>query len=531
MTEMRRRVLLTAALLALAATCGAGQEAPAAPLRRAVAGASDSSFRRDLERVYEGHGWEPLWIGPTGPLPRAESLLASIARAADDGLDPGAYGAADVRTLLGLPDGAARAAADERLSEAFLRLGRDLAVGRVAPSAVDSLWSGGGSAPDLAAALETAVRTDDVAAALDALRPDAEGYAGLRRSLAGYRAIGRRGGWPILSDGPDLVIGDSGARVAVLRTRLALTDGPLSAGDPPRFDEELARAVRRFQRRNGLTPDGIVGVETRRALALPVADRIATIELNLERWRWLPRTLPGRYFLVNIPAFAAQLHDSGRVVMRLRAIVGRPDWPTPVTSAWLSGVTFRPEWNVPRSIAVQEILPLERARPGYLRREGFLVRWRDSAVAVDPDSVRWDAVDTTAFPYRLIQAPGPGNPLGAIRFDVDDPFNVAIHDTPQHALFGERVRLFSHGCVRVEGAASLVARLLPGWTADRVRAALVGEPNRTVLLPDRLPVFLTYQTAWTAPDGSVQFRADVYGWDAELGRALEAARAATAADP
>ena len=529
MTEVQRRALFTVALLGLAATCASGQ-VPAPPfLRGVVQQVPDSATREELERLYGGWSWRALWLGPEGPLARAESLLAWADGAAGDGLDPGRYDASGIRALLREPGDSARAVADERLSELFLRLGRDLSAGRVIPGRVDSLWDGHVAPPNVVAALDEGIRRNDVGSALAGLRPRVSEYGALRLALAHLRSIAAQGGWPSLPVGPDLAPGDSGPRVAMLRARLAVTEGPVGDAESTRFDDAMAGAVRRFQRRNGLPADGVVGPETRAALDVPVADRITTLELNLERWRWVPRTLGSRYLLVNIPAFLLELHDSGRVRMSLRAIVGRKDWPTPITSAWMDGVTFRPEWNVPTRIAVQEVLPLERDHPGYLRREGFRVARGDGGGPVDPDSVDWRTVDTAAFPFRLIQSPGPDNPLGVLRFDVRDPFNVAIHDTPEHALFNDRVRLFSHGCVRVDGAASLAAQLLPGWSESDVRDAMQGQANRAVGFSRRLRVLLAYETAWVDDDGAVQFRRDVYGWDDELAAALAAVQVTTTA--
>lgn len=489
-------------------------------VRAAVSQVTDSVTRAELEQVYSGWSWRLLWLGPTGPLARTDTLLAWLDHAADDGLAPGDYAIAILRAALRSAGDSGAAEADVLLSEAFLRLGHDLAVGRISPPLVDSLWDGVPPSPNFVAALNLAIERDDVGGALATLRPRDPRYAALRRALVGYRAIAARGGWPTVSEGADLQLGDQGPRVAALRGRLAQTESLEDPADSTVFDSGMEEGLRRFQARMGLTPDGVVGPATRDALNVPVEHRIATMEMNLERWRWAPRLLGTRYLIVNIPAYALELHDSGATVLGLRAIVGRRDRPTPITNAWMDGITFRPQWNVPRAIALQEIVPLERARPGYLRREGFRVLRAGSGAPVDPDSINWSAVDSQAFPFRLVQDPGPDNPLGRLRFDVRDPFNVAIHDTPARSLFADRVRLFSHGCVRVDSAAVLAARLLPDWSPGDVREAQHAESGRTVPLPRRLRVLLTYQTAWVDADGAVAFRDDVYGWDDELAAAL-----------
>ena len=515
MTAGRRFViaLLVAALaLALPGRC-VGQRG----VQDAVSQVADPVIRSELEELYAGWSWRVLWLGPAGPLARTDTLLAWLDHAADDGLVSADYGVPLLRSALRSEGDSAAAEADVLLSEAYLRFGRHLAVGRVSPALVDSLWDGVPAAPNLVASLNWAIQHDDVGGALSSLRPRHPRYAALRAALLRYRAIAARGGWPLIGEGADLRLWSEGARVVALRERLAEGAGepmPVSAV----FDLGVEEAVRHFQARVGLTPDGVVGPATRNALNVPVERRIATVEMNLERWRWTPRSLSARYVMVNIPAFTLELYDSGAPVLALRAIVGRRDWPTPITSAWMDGMTFRPRWNVPPAIAWQEIVPLERAHPGYLQREGFRVL--RGGARVDPDSVDWAAVDSSTFPYRLVQDAGPDNPLGALRFDVRDPFNVAIHDTPARVLFDDRVRLFSHGCVRVDSAAVLAARLLPDWTAAELRDALRGDSGGIVPLPRRLRVLLTYQTAWVQADGEVAFRDDVYGWDDELAAAL-----------
>jgi murein L,D-transpeptidase YcbB/YkuD len=514
------RRFVVAAVIAIAVIMLPDRCSGQAALRQAVSGVSDSASRAQLSELYGGWSWRLLWQGDPIAAARADTLLAWLDRAGDDGLDPAAYDAAALRAGRSAGNDSARADADIRFSLVFFRFGRDLAVGRVSPSLIDSLWDGTPAPPGLVAVLSRAIERNDLSGALRTLRPPDGRYAALRETLLWYRRIAGRGGWPVLPDGPDLRMGDRGPRVAALRARLSVTEQlvtPPESGDA--FDADVTRALRRFQSRMGITPDGVAGPVTREALNVPVEGRITTLEVNLERWRWVPRNLGARYIIVNIPAYTLELHD-GDTTFAFRAIVGRRDRPTPITNAWMDGVTFGPEWNVPRSIALQEVVPLEVAHPGYLRDGGFRVLRLATGAPVDPDSVDWRSVDTAGFPYRLVQGAGPENPLGTIRFDVRDPFNVAIHDTPRHALFDDRVRIFSHGCVRLDRAAVLAAHLLPEWSLDDVTNAMQGPPGRTIVLRRRVRVLLTYQTAWVESDGGVAFRDDVYGWDDELSHAL-----------
>jgi murein L,D-transpeptidase YcbB/YkuD len=295
--------------------------------------------------------------------------------------------------------------------------------------------------------------------------------------MSRYRDVAEHGDWP-----------------APLGARLAAEGYDTSAG--------ISMALRRFQELHGLEPDGIVGPATRSQLSISAAVRARQIALNLERWRWLPRSLGTRYILVNSAAFSLELVEGDTVGFTARAVVGRPDWPTPIASSRATGIVFRPIWTVPRAIAEQEILPLIQRDSGYVARHGFHVL---------ADS-------------QLVQEPGPANPLGGMKLVFWTRFGVFIHDTPSRPVFSERWRAFSHGCVRVEGAAALAAQLLPGWSADSIRGAMAHGRERLVSLPQPIPVHLVYWTARVADDGLVAFAGDLYGWDDALAQALDAQR-------
>jgi murein L,D-transpeptidase YcbB/YkuD len=313
----------------------------------------------------------------------------------------------------------------------------------------------------------------------------------------------------------------------LLRQRLEVT-GDLAPGDRSEvFDSALEAGVRRAQTRHGLHADGIAGRRTLAALNVPVAARIRQLVVNLERWRWAPRDLGGRYISVNSAGFSLDAFDSARTVLTSRIVGGRVDWPTPIFSGQHTEVTFNPRWTIPPSIAVQEILPEVRRDRGFLYREGIHVSdTADQAVELDRALIPWDSIADSAFACRLWQEPGPRNPLGHVRFGIRNRFGVALHDTPYPQGFSALARALSHGCVRVEAAELLAAFVLRGladWSADSVRAAVAQGSERFVTIPDPIPVVLGYWTAWIGSDGTVEFRPDVYGWDAELARALERA--------
>lgn len=284
-----------------------------------------------------------------------------------------------------------------------------------------------------------------------------------------------------------------------MRTRLNAEGYTTAGAAPDQFDAALKAALQAFQRAHGLNPDGVLGPESRRALNVPAAERLRQIDLSLERWRWLPRSLPARRIEVNVAAAEAALIDGGGDVLSMRMVVGDLAHKTPLFSSAVHSVVFNPPWNVPASIARNEILPRARRDPGYLARNRF-----------------------SYVNGQLQQAPGPGNALGRVKLDFDSPFGVYLHDTPAKAAFAQTRRTLSHGCMRMEKPTELAALLLApqGWSAGEVEAAIAAGSTRRVRLSTQTPIFVVYQTAWVEADGRVAFRPDVYGWDAKLAEAL-----------
>jgi L,D-transpeptidase YcbB len=501
------------AALLLVATVLAGHHVGAAQtlserVRQRLSAEPRDRVRPLLVRFYAQRSYRPAWVSDSGPLPVAAALVGIIEAAGTEGLDPNDYPHGRIRALLGRghpPDTLARL--DLLLSRAFLAYGSDLSLGRVDPAAVDSSWTAARRSVDVVAALDSG----GAVATLERLAPPQLPYAMLRRALLRYREIAALGGWPAVPAGPELAPGVRDPRVAVLRTRL-VDEGYLGPGEGTGDldDAAVAGAVWQFQARHGLEPDGVVGPATLAALNVAVERRIHQIELNLERWRWLPRALGDRYVMVNSAAFVLEVVESEQQVMTMRAVVGRRDWPTPIVSGQITGLIFSPVWHIPRNIALKEVLPLFERDSTYLLRHGITI-----------------SMDSSTFALQLEQAPGKDNPLGGVKIIFGSRFNVGIHDTPARSLFQQRVRTFSHGCIRVEGAADLATYLLQDsvrWTADSVRARMARTTEQVVPLSRPIPVHLTYWTAWVDDDGTLQFRDDVYGWDGKLATLLRSRR-------
>jgi murein L,D-transpeptidase YcbB/YkuD len=481
---------------------------------------------RALGRFYRSRDFAPAWEASAGGPDRASLLVAELATADAHGLDPARYHLDAIRTRRARGNSGHTAELDLLLTDAFLGHARDVRTGRLPPGLRDPDWGIPAAPFDAVAALAREGRAPAAFSTLLAsLPPRASGYRRLVEALGRYRAIAARGDWPSVPPGPALRAGDDGARVAALRARLAAEDGPGSADPLARFDDRLAASVRRFQARHGLAVDGIVGTTTLRALNASPADRIRQIVLNLERWRWLPRDLGPRRIEVNAADATLQLIEDGRPVLASRVVVGDRQHPTPVVQTRLEAVVLNPPWNVPASIAAGEILPRLRENRRYLAENAIVIVERSHS---DPFglAVDWSAISAEAFPFRLQQQPGPDNPLGRIKFDVPNRFDVYLHDTPTRSLFARAVRTASHGCIRVERADDLAVQVLADGTGRWTRRALEeaiaagGSPRIPVAPP--LPVYILYWTAFAGPDGLAQFRDDVYGRDDRLAAALAA---------
>jgi murein L,D-transpeptidase YcbB/YkuD len=289
------------------------------------------------------------------------------------------------------------------------------------------------------------------------------------------------------------------------------------------YDRDVEEAVRSLQLRYGLKPDGRLGRNTLAVLNVPARTRLAQIIVNMERRRWLPDDLGVRHVLVNQAEFRLHVVENGKEVYSSRVVVGKPSNQTPEFSNSIKLVVLNPYWGVPRSIATKEILPILRRNPGYLARKNMVLVGRNGK-AVNPASVNWAAVSRSGFRYGIRQRPGAGNALGRIKFLFPNKHSVYLHDTPSKSLFSRFRRAFSHGCVRVQNPVRFAEVLMKpqfGWSQDAINARIARRRNQTIRLKTHIPIHLTYQTAWVDARGTVHFRADMYGRDARLRKALQ----------
>jgi murein L,D-transpeptidase YcbB/YkuD len=462
------RAAMAAAALTLATTAPASLAAPATPVELTL-------LRRD----------------------QTASLWRLMAAAELVGLRPRDYLPPELEAELGSADPLRRQGGEAKLLEAAARFAADVRTGRKLTGQFRSDWAIRPVRYDARAELASALADNRLEGWFADLGPPHQGYRQLLSELARYRQIAADGGWETLDARRTLKLGVEHDAVVALRERLMVEGASLPETATPRlFDQALKEALARYQASHGLTPSGDADRATLLSLNVPVATRIAAIRASLERWRWLPRTLPQTRVEVNVAAAELQVFDAGRPALAMRTVVGRPADPTPMFADEIEAVAFNPPWNVPQGIMEREILPKARRDPGYLAREGFV--WIDDGAA-----------------RRLQQKPGSQSALGLYKFDLPNRFSVYLHDTPVRTVFARDRRTLSHGCIRLEKPRDLALWLLgrQGFDAAAIDRAVAAGDTSSVRLTRPVPVYLLYWTAFVSDDGELNFRDDVYGWD------------------
>ena len=452
------------------------------------------------KRLYKGYENAPLWLDEDGVLePRADALVDAMVQATTDGINIDQYPMAELIAVLDTierskgfkadgpkPAAATWAHADLLLTTAYVSLAEDLMVGQVEPRSVNQSWHIDPQDEKIDSALTLALRGKDMADEFVKMRPTGEDYVALREKLSEYRKLASNGGWPTIPEPSGK--GDT-SFYATLRQRLEAEGIPAN---------DVKAALATFQQRHQIVVDSALGSETRAALNVPVTQRLTQIAANLERYRWLPRTLGTKYLYVNVPAFKLEGYESGKRTIEMKVIVGQEyeGRSTPVFSDKMEYVVFRPYWNVTPNIASKELFP------------------EFAATGMPADFETY----TENGELRLRQKPGERNALGLVKFLFPNDFNIYLHDTPNDKLFEKDIRAFSHGCIRLEKPEELAQWVL-GWDRGRVEKMMHGSNNQTITLKNKIPVYITYMTAYVR-DGQLWWGNDLYSRDAELAQAV-----------
>jgi len=487
-----------------------------------------------------------MWASTNGLTEKGKAVVAEIGRAENWGLPASAFDVPSASVANLTPEAAADA--ELKVSLAVLKYARFARGGRINPRSISQLMDQSPSLVPPRTVLAEIGAAASPDAYLTSLHPKHQQFEALRQVLLKLRGGAEKEEEQEVAD-PALAVklpmgriirpGSTDDQVSLLRQRLKVAaDDP---ADENVYDEKLQQAVREFQRANGLATDGIVGNGTRQAMnggpapAPPASNesKIERILINMERWRWVPNDLGEFHVWDNVPEFLTRIVKNGNVIHTDEIIVGQPSWPTPVFSADMKTIVFRPSWGVPDGIKTKELAPLLRKSSGgagffgifgggYSAQavlDAYDLRVYAGGRQIDPNSVNWASVDIRRYSFQ--QPPGPKNVLGEVKFMFPNSHDVYMHDTPERGLFGKSYRALSHGCMRVHEPRRLAEVLLgedKGWSTSKVQSMF--SSGGEVALDKHIPVHVTYMTARVDDNGKLHTYGDFYGLDSRTAAAL-----------
>ena len=475
---------------------------------------------------YRENDYRTLWTGADDQdATRRAALLAALSRAGDHGLPVARYDMGKLTSLLtNAQTEGDRARAEVALTRAYLAFARDVSSGATEPKSVDPGIVRDIARPDPALLLAQ-MQTRNPVEVLHAMLPTSPRYAQLMRAKLSLEAQMAQGGWAPVVRAKSLAPGDAGDAVVALRDRL-VSMGYLTRSATGSYDAAIQNAVQRFQLDHGLPADGTAGEATLKALNTGPEARLKSVIVAMERVRWMHDTpLGDRHIWVNLPDFTAKIVDHGKVTFETRSVIGKDVMAqhTPEFSDMMAHMVINPSWGVPRSIIVNEYLPLLQRNPDAVSHLQVI----DNRGRVVPrGSVNFAGYSARTFPFGLRQPPSDGNALGLVKFMFPNVHNIYLHDTPSKNLFSHDVRAYSHGCIRLADPFDFAYALLALQSDDpkaEFARHLKTKNETTLRLDQKVPVHLVYFTAWPGTKGQMTYRADVYGRDAKLFQALEAA--------
>ncbi|ADO77569.1 L,D-transpeptidase family protein [Halanaerobium praevalens] len=489
---------------------------------------SKIKFYPELIEFYQQRHYNSIWLDQNGFKRDAKALLTAIQNSYQEGLDPEVYHLAYIKKAfesdLNTNSIAKKALLDILLTDAYLDLASDYLNGKINAEIIiednnyqaDSLQS--------KKLLNALLAKENIEESLNSNLPKTKAYQKLREKLFYYRDSGQINAWPQIKGKQILTKNSKGVRVKELRQNLKaknyLTEN--NSKQDYIFTEQLKEAVMKFQVDYGLTPDGVVGPKTLKALNIPLSERIKQLIVNMERWRWLPENLGDRYIYVNIANYKLKLYEEQQKIMEMKTIVGKKQRSTPVFSDEIKYLVLNPYWYVPHTIAVEDKLPLIKKDLNYLEDKNYsLFKYigNNRLEKIDPTKVDWTKITKDNFNYLLRQNPGDQNALGRIKFMFPNKFSIYLHDTPSQYLFSEQERSFSSGCIRIEKPINLAEYLLidqEKWGRENIEAAIKKDKEKIVYLKKPIKIYLQYNTAWVDKENNLNFREDIYNRDQKI---------------
>jgi murein L,D-transpeptidase YcbB/YkuD len=479
--------------------------------------------------LYRKNQFNLLWSNPSA----INQLISAIHASADEGLIPDDYHLKalaqyghDLKEHASL---AKQVEYDLLLSDAMILLGHHKRDGKVDPRKVEDKKNLEPATPR-SWSVDTylvAIKNGTVRETLDKLSPRHPSYVNLKEALNRYKQIAGKSVWRQIPAGQSLKPGMVDPRVPAIRQRLAATGEYYAkgGGESSLYDDQLVTAVKAFQARHHIEPDGVAGNSTIKAMNITMAERINQIRVNLERTRWVIHDMPNSSLIVDIAGFMVQYYHDNKMIWKSKVMVGKPFHQTPVFRSAITYIVLNPTWTPTPDIVKNESVPSIVKDPDFLAKQRMRV-FDSSGTEIDPHAIPWKQYQGRVLPYTLRQDPGVDNSLGLIKFLFPNPYHVYMHDTPSKSLFGRSQRAFSHGCIRVQNPLELGRLILTNdtgnpTTVEKMDQILATGKTATVILKQPLPVYLMYLTT-SVQDGKVMFKPDLYDRDEAVVTALNA---------
>ncbi len=481
---------------------------------------------RQLAKFYEKNNFMPQWVTSEGPVSAVFAILETIKLADNEGLEPKDYlkKISKIENLINSSYTIESLNSLEILiSELAMDYIDDLFGERLTPKKISPLLYINPSSIDASDVLYKGNRDDSSGNWFKKLTINRPDYQFLKKMLEYYRSLQIQNNWLKINPPKSFKkFQNDPSFVSQLQTALKqykIYQGTVNG----HFDTDTEQALLTFQKIFGQEPDGVLGSETLKALNTSPEERIKQIIVTMERWRWFPHDIGEQYIIVNIAGFTLAGYKDQKETLRMPIIIGQKLRKTPVFSSTIFEVRFNPTWYVPHSIAVKDKLPLLRQDPNSIIKKGYTIRDQNGN-SVDPLQINWSQVDAAEFPFSLTQAPGSLNALGRIFFNIQSPFGIFLHDTPDTALFSKAKRNLSSGCIRVSKPIDLALFILQNSVhvdSDFIQEKINSNKTANIHLSLPIPVHITYLTVWFDKDGSYHFSDDIYGLDQIIWNALQ----------
>jgi murein L,D-transpeptidase YcbB/YkuD len=483
----------------------------------------------DLDLVSLSHFYSHqstyLWLENLQSSNQAYDAIDFISASSRHGLEPENYHYSALKQLDPTDNTHAAHQFDVLLTDGLLKLIHDLNVGRLKANEADPDWFIPQSTFDASLFLQEALFAKQLRRELDSLIPASPEYTNLIAALARYQGYVARGGWPQIPATPSIRLGDSHQQLPAIRARLVFEDSHIPLSDnleSLQYDTQTEQAVRHFQETHGLKMDGVIGKDTLNTMNISASERVQQIKVALERRRWMPNNLGQQHLFINLANYTLSAVEDGSEKLNMRVVVGRKKRQTPSFSSQMNRIVVNPYWNVPRKLAVKDLLPKQQEDFNYFYTHDIRVFTRENGQKVEQDSylIDWHALNEDNFPYILRQDPGEYNALGQIKFLFPNDWAIYLHDTNHKKLFNKTMRSLSSGCIRVEDPIALANfSLADRYKPKTILEMIESKENRGRKVTKSLSVYAVYFTVWM-DDNEVNFSPDVYQRDERMAKHL-----------